>query len=437
MSLLEKGFGRRLLFSPILNESYAMPGKAAKVIVSEKQQAILNKFAKSKSCKVSLAQRSRIILLAFEGHNNEAIEREVGLQHDAVGVWRRRWRDDWQRLISIECSEKPHVLEQEIKRLLADLPRAGRKPTITAQQQATVFKKACEDPKDSDRPIAKWSHRELSLQLIADGVFDAISGRWIGKLLRRASIRPHKNKYWLTSKDKTDPDFDRRVAEVCAAYHNAIALYESRGIHTICIDEQTGIQALQRIAPDLLPRPGMTMLREYEYIRHGTLCLFGNLHVPTGKILCPMLRQTRTEEDYLENIDAVIGQDPDAGYRLIADNLNTHSSESCVRYVATSCGIEEDLGKKGVRGILKSVASRAAFLTAPSHRIQFLFTPRHCSWLNQIEIWFGTLRSKVTRWSSFHSVDALQTAIESFIEYFNETMAKPYNWTYTGKVLAA
>ena len=414
-----------------------MPGKAAKVIVSEKQQAILRKYAKAKSSKVSLAQRSRIILLAFEGHNNEFIEREVGLHHDAVGLWRRRWRENWQRLISIECSEKPHILEQEIQKLLADLPRAGRTPAMTSEQQAAVFKKACEDPKDSDRPIAKWTHRELSLQLIADGIFDAISGRWIGKLLRRAAIRPHKNKYWLTSKDKTDPSFDQRVAEVCAAYRDAIGLYQTKGIHTICIDEQTGIQALERIAPDLLPGPGLTMLREYEYIRHGTLCLFGNLHVATGRILSPMLRQTRTEEDYLENIDSVIWLDPDASYRLIADNLNTHSSESCVRYVAASCGIEEDLGKKGVRGILKSVASRVAFLTDPSHRIQFLFTPRHCSWLNQIEIWFGTLRSKVTRWSSFGSLEALQTAIETFIDYFNETMARPYHWTYTGKVLTA
>jgi len=414
-----------------------MPGKAAKVIISEKQQAILKKFANARTSKVSLAQRSRIILLAFKGHNNETIEREVGLQHDAVGLWRRRWRDNWPRLISVECSEKAHVLEQEIQKLLSDRPRTGRKPKMTSEQQAAVFKKACEDPKDSNRPISKWTHRELSLQMIADGVFDAISGRWIGKLLRRASIRPHKNKYWLTSKDKTDPNFGVRVAEVCAAYRDAIDLYQTKGIHTVCIDEQTGIQALERIAPDLLARAGMPMLREYEYIRHGTLCLFGNLHVPTGRILSPMLRQTRTEEDYLENLDAVIGLDPEAGYRLIADNLTTHCSESCVRYVAASCGIEEDLGKKGVRGILKSVASRVAFLTDPSHRIQFLFTPRHCSWLNQIEIWFGTLRSKVTRWSSFDSLEALQSAIETFIEYFNETMSRPYNWTYTGKVLAA
>jgi transposase len=269
-----------------------------------------------------------------------------------------------------------------------------------------------------------------------EGVLKSISGRWIGRLLRRAAIRPHKNKYWLSSKDKADPNFNQRVADICGAYRDAINLYQTDGIHTVCIDEQTGIQALERIAPDRLPGPGQTMLREYEYKRHGTLCLFGNLHVPTGRILAPMLRPSRTEEDYLENVDNVIGLDPQAGYRLISDNLNTHSSESCVRYVASCCGIDDDLGRKGVRGILKSVESRVAFLTDPSHRIQFLYTPRHCSWLNQIEIWFGTLRNKVTRWMSFASVEELADSIESFIEYFNQTMAKPYNWTYTGKVLS-
>ena len=275
------------------------------------------------------------------------------------------------------------------------------------------------------------------MQLIGDKIFDSISGRWINELLRRAKIRPHKNKYWLTSKDKADPCYDIRVAAICQAYAEAIELYQQQGVHTICIDEQTGIQALQRIFPDYPTRPGMTALREYEYIRHGTLCLFGNFHVATGKILSPRIGQTRTEEDYLENLDNLILQDPDARYRIIADNLTTHCSESLVRYVAESCGIDEPLGKKGVRGVLKSVASRVEFLSDPSHRIQFLFTPRHCSWLNQIEIWFGTLRRKVTRWMSFDSLASLEDAILSFIDYYNATLAHPYNWTYTGKVLVA
>jgi hypothetical protein len=129
-----------------------MPGKAAKVIITEKQKSILESFSRSKSVSVSLAQRSKIILLAFEGHNNEAIELLVGLKHDAVGQWRRRWRDNWERLIDVECSEERCVLKAEIKKLLADRKRSGRPPRITAQQQAAIFKTACEDPqKTNDR----------------------------------------------------------------------------------------------------------------------------------------------------------------------------------------------------------------------------------------------------------------------------------------------
>jgi hypothetical protein len=127
-----------------------MPGKAANVIVTEKQQAILQTFAKSRSASVALAQRSKIILFAFDGHNNEEIEGLLGLQHDAVGRWRRRWRDNWERLIDIECSEERHVLEAEMITLLSDRKRSGRPPRMTSEQQAAIFKTACEDPKKTN-----------------------------------------------------------------------------------------------------------------------------------------------------------------------------------------------------------------------------------------------------------------------------------------------
>ena len=225
------------------------------------------------------------------------------------------------------------------------------------------------------------------------------------------------------------------VATVCDAYRNAIPLFEKDGIHTVCIDEQTGIQALERIAADLLPSPGKVARREYEYIRHGTVGLFGNLHVPTGRIIAPMIRETRNEEDFLENVDNVVGTDPNATWRISVDNLNTHCSESMVRYVAHACGIEEDLGLKGVRGILASQETRKIFLKNPEHRIHFIYTPRHCSWLNQIEIWLGVLRRKLTRFGSFTSLEDLSARIIRFIDYYNLTMARPYSWTYQGQLL--
>jgi transposase len=413
-----------------------MPGKAAKIVFTEKQQAILFEFASSRSVSVALAQRSKIILLAFDGLTNEQIEAEVGLGHDQVGKWRRRWQSEQDRLNSIECAWEPIELRRAIEQVLADVQRSGRPPTITSEQQSQLVAKACEDPQASGRPIARWTAAELAQEMVCTDTIPSISSRWVSALLARMKIRPHRIDYWMFSKDKIkDPNFDERVRLVCSTYHEAIELYKRHGVHTISMDEMTGVQALERIAPDKHVIAGSSAKREYEYRRHGTIGLFGNFHVATGKVWCPLLRETRTEEDTLENLDNVIGEDPKARFRFVMDNLTTHASESIVRYVAESIGHTGDLGKKGVRGILKSVRSRVEFLTNPAHRLQFIYTPRHCSWLNQIEMWFSTLQRKVTGAMSFTSITHLTERIESFIKYYNTNYAKPYSWTYTGRVL--
>jgi hypothetical protein len=228
-----------------------------------------------------------------------------------------------------------------------------------------------------------------------------------------------------------DPEtFGQQAAAVCGLYEQAGRLAE-QGVHLVSTDEKTGIQALERLHPDLPMGPGRVQRREYEYTRHGTLCLTANLEVWCGWIISPTLGPTRTEADFLAHVQQTVATDPQAGWVFLVDNLNTHQSESLVVWVAQACGLEEDLGVKGKRGVLKSQASRSAFLSDKGHRIRFVYTPKHSSWLNQVEMWFSILVRKLLRRSSFTSVENLKDRILAFIDYFNRTMAKPIRWLYS------
>lgn len=226
------------------------------------------------------------------------------------------------------------------------------------------------------------------------------------------------------------------MRNVCRTYAAARTIGEQGG-HVISTDDKTGIQALERLHPTKETKPGFTERLEFEYKRHGTLCLIANFDVVTGKAIAPTIGLTRTEEDFVAHITRTVDLDPNATWIFVSDQLNTHKSEGLVRFVASRCGIDDDLGVKGKSGILKTMKTRKQFLEAADHRIRFVYTPRHASWLNQVEIWFSILSRRALKRASFDSLEALEKRLMDFIDYFNAVLAKPFRWTYAGKPLRA
>ncbi len=400
--------------------------------VTPLQLKILKNFSSSYTTSKALSLRSEIILFALQKLNFE-IAKLLEITRKTVSKWINRWLNFSSKFSNVtdECKLKKLIAE-----CLSDSYRSGKPSKFTAEEVTRIFHLACTAPRSINIPLSHWSTRSLAQYLTENKIVKKISHERVAFFLRKAHLQPHRSRYWLNSRTRNSTDYDTRIKDICFLYKNAIQMHQE-GVHIVSIDEKTGIQAIDRADPNLPMKSNSPEKKEHEYVRHGTQCLIANLEIGTGKIIAPMVSSNRKNNDFLSNIKNLIALDPDAEWIFVADQLNTHKSEGLVKFIAQEINFEGDLGKTGHHGsgILKSMVTRMSFLENKSHRIRFQFTPKHCSWMNQIEIWFGILVRKLLRRGNFTSTDALKTRILEFVEYFNRTMAKPFKWTYKGKPL--
>lgn len=302
--------------------------------------------------------------------------------------------------------------------------RVGRGP-FPPDEQLEVVTLATSKTSDHQCVASQWSLDDLAAELVNRHADEAMTRSTIQRVLAAADLKPHRSVYLLNSHD---PDFDAKARDICKLYVDAPRLHQ-RGELVVCCDEKTGMQILQRKHPTILVQPGKPEKREHEYIRHGTRCLIASFVVPTGNVVWD-LGQTRTSLDFATHLAHVASQFPDTQrFHWVLDNLNTHWSLDVCELMAKLNGLP--FHKKD----LKNGTQRKAFLTDAEHKHVFHFTPKHGSWLNQVELWFSTLARRFLKRGDFDSAADFVARLTAYLHDHNAHRAHPYRWTYTGQPL--
>jgi transposase len=381
---------------------------APRIILDQNARADLQALIRAHSTPQSLTLRAQIVLRAadFAHPTNLKISRDLGCDNRTTGKWRRRYLD--RGLAGLQ-----------------DAIRPGRPRTIGSPTRVQVISVASALPQDQDRTVTRWTLDEIVATLLDALHTDAISRSSIWRILQDVDLKPHKSAYWLKSHDE---QFDAKAQTICQRYAKALESYQ-QGRLIICCDEKTGMQVLERKAPTKPAQPGRRERREHEDIRHGTRVLINSLAVATGQIAWT-IGTTRKATDFVAHLKQAYEKLPRMKrYDWVMDNFNTHWSLDVCRLVARWCKVPFAPQK------LKKGTQRRAFLRDPSHRHVFHFTPKHGSWLNQAELFFGVLHRRFLARGSFISAKDFERRLERFLKDYNARHAHPYRWTYTGEPL--
>ena len=379
------------------------------VCLTDPQRAQLEALVRAGSTPQALVFRSRLVLrAAAEDHPcNLEIAAEFQCDRQTVAVWRNRY------------------LKMGLAGL-QDAPRSGRPRRFPPAKRLDVISLASSTTEQQDCPATRWSLDDLAATLINQAAHAwAMSRSTIWRTLDEADLKPHRSVYWLNSHD---PDFDAKAQAICKLYVGAPTMYQ-QGRLVICCDEKTGMQALGRPHPTQPAQPGKPARREQDYIRYGTRALIASLIVPTGEIIGD-LGPTRTSVDFATHLGHVAERFPEVkGFDWVLDNLNTHWSLDVCRIMAQLCDVPF------VPALLQTGQQRRAFLTDPTPKHVFHFTPTHGSWLNQVELWFSVLARRFLKRGDFSSMADFEARLLAFVDDYDRRHAHPYSWTYTGTPL--
>ena len=373
----------------------ARPTKRGKIRLTKEEAEYLRSLAKSRTASIREVERAKIILLNIDGKTDKGIARELGIH----------------RLTVKNCLDK--CCSMGVESALKDLPRVGVPRKITDEEKMFIVNLACKKPLEFGYSYELWTyslllghiHKEARERKLENLLYLSRSKLWT--ILNEAGIKPHKIRYYL---EKRDPDFDEKMAQVLCVYKEVEIVNKKMESDrdfkidkvTISYDEKPGIQAIGNKAPDLLAEPGKytTLTRDYEYIRYGTLSLLAGIDLHNGNIIANVSKSHKSSDfiDFLKKVDNEYQED--IKIRLVLDNHSSHISKETRKYLETV-----------------------------PNRFEFVFTPKHGSWLNLIEAFFSKMTRGFLRGIRVSGIKELKKGIEQFIEEVNR-MPVIFRWKY-------